>query len=145
MRLSAINAVHKKNTRNTLNMEQMHKLHDLGLAYIAERNGHIDCGYGVEELLQILPACIVVKKKMYILQVYKSAFDVVAVHYKNPKDIEDNTLYAKGCDDFDNEWTPLQSGHLVNVLFDCLLWVNENYPSELEEFKEKLQHYIQTL
>lgn len=145
MRLSATNVYHKKNTRNTLNMEQMYKLHDLGLAYIKERNDHIDCEYGVEELLQILPACIVVDKKMYILQVYKTAFDVIAVHYKNPKDIEDNTLYAKGCDDFDNEWTPLQSGHLVNVLFDCLLWVNENYPSELEEFKEKLQHYIQTL
>ena len=145
MRLSAINAVHKKNTRNTLNMEQMYKLHDLGLAYIKERNGHIVCEYGVEELLQILPACIVVDKKVYILQVYKTAFDVIAVHYKTPKNIEDNTLYAKGCDDVNNEWNPFQSGHLVDVLFDCLLWVNETYPNELEEFKEKLQHYIQTL
>ena len=139
MRLSATNVYHKMNTRNTLNMEQMYKLHDLGLAYIAERNHHTDCEYGVEELLQILPACIVNNKTLYSLRIYKNAFDVQCVAYKKDNEF----LYGVPLDEIKNDEYPNQIGHLVDALYYMLLWVNETYPNELEEFKEKLQHYIQ--
>lgn len=144
MRLSASNSYHKKNTRNTLTMEQMVELEKFGLANIKERNSHRECGYGVEELLQILPACIVVDGNMYVLRIYKTAFDVVAVGYKNPKE-GGKYLYSKCCDDLLNEGDALQSGHLVDVLYDILIFVDSQYPQELEDFKNKLDHYMQSM
>lgn len=144
MRLSPSNSYHKKNTRNTLTIDQMVQLSKLGLADIKERNSHRIMGYGVEELLQILPACIVVDGNMYVLRVYKTAFDVIAVGYKNPKE-GGKYLYSKCCDDITNEDNPNQSGHLIDVLFDILIFVNSQYPQELEEFKNKLNHYIKSL
>lgn len=144
MRLNASNSFIKKNTRNILNYDQMMQLSELGLADIKERNSHRFMGYGVEELLQILPSCIVVEQELYALKIYKTAFDVIAVGYKNPKE-GGKYLYCKCCDDIVNEDNPNQSGHLIDVLFDILIFVNSQYPEELEEFKGELNHYVQNL
>lgn len=144
MRLSASNSYIKKNTRNTLTIDQMMQLSKLGLADIKERNSHRIMGYGVEELLQILPSCIIVEQEWYVLKIYKTAFNVIAVGYKNPKE-DGKYLYYECCDDIMNEDNPNQSGHLIDVLFDILIYVNTHYPEELEEFKKELNHYIQNL
>ena len=128
-------------------MEQMVELEKIGLANIKERNSHRECGYGVEELLQILPACIAVDGWCYCLKLYKSAFDVQHIAYvahKNPKTGVADYLHSIGCDDVmpkDESY----SGHLVDALFEMVLWVNNNYKEYLTEHKEKLNHYIQSM
>ena len=137
MRLSETNVYHKKNTRNTLTIEQMCKLHELGLAYIAERNDHKESCFGVEELLQILPSCIVDDDKLYSLHIYKNSFNVQCVAYKRDRIF----LYSLLLDEI-----PISEncGHLVDALYNCLLWVNDNYPNELAWYKEQLKHYIES-
>lgn len=140
MRLDSSNVLNKKNTRNTLTTEQMHKLHELGLIVLSERSNHISSELGVEELMQILPTPIVVDKKMYSLSIYKNVFDVQCVaYYRNG----DDWLYGVAVDDIPNVEHIGQSGHLVDALYDCLLWVNETYPNELKEYKDELQQYHQ--
>lgn len=139
MRLSASNVYHKKNTRNTLSMIDMNVLHELGLVNVNERSGHRECGLGVEELLQILPACIVKDKVLYSLRIYKNAFDVQCVaYYRNG----DDCLFGMAVDDIPNTENPTQSANLVDALYLTLIWVNEYYPSELQEYKDKLKHYV---
>ena len=91
------------------------------------------------DMMQILPACIVKDKIIYCLRVYKNVFDVQCVaYYKNG----DDWLYGVAVDDISNGELPNQCGHLVDALYDLILWVNENYPQELQEFKDKLNHYV---
>lgn len=138
MRLSSSNVLHKMNTRNQLTSSQMYKLHDLGLVVIADRDKHRECDFGVEELLQILPACIVSDGSLYSLRIYKNAFDVQCVaYYKNG----DDWLYGVAVDDIPNPEYPNQSGHLVDAIYDVLLWVNDVFPEELAEYKEKVKHH----
>ena len=141
MRTDATQVYKKKVTRNTLNIQQMMQLEELGLCNLKERDKHTEYFFGVEELMQLLPACIVVGETMYCLQIYKTAFDVLSVRYYNPKTHE--TICAIGCDDVmpkDESY----NGHLVDVLFEMVLWVNNNYKEYFAEYKEKLQHYIKS-
>lgn len=141
MRTDATQIYKKKVTRNTLYFQQMAKLEELGLCSLKEREKHTECTFGVEELMQLLPACIVIEGNMYCLQIYKTAFDVLSVRYYNPKTHE--TICAIGCDDVmpkDESY----NGHLVDALFEMVLWVNENHKEYLAEYKDKLQHYIKS-
>lgn len=145
MRLTANNVFHKKSTRNTLSITQMNTLHNLGLCNVNERSGHTEVAFGVEELLQILPMAILngnglAEDVLYSLKVYKTAFEVIGVGYINHNGKE---LCYLGCDDIANSDT--QSGNLVEVLYQILLWVNREYPNELKEYKEALDHYIKSL
>jgi hypothetical protein len=36
------------------------------------------------------------------------------------------------------------NGHLVDALFEMVLYVNQNHKEYLAEYKEKLQHYIKS-
>ena len=106
---------------------------------LKERDKHTEYFFGVEELLQLLPACIVVGKTMYCLQIYKTAFDVLSVRYYNQKTHE--TICAIGCDDVmpkDERY----NGHLVDALFEMVLYINRKHKEEFAEYKDKLQHYI---
>ena len=139
MRTDATQVIKKKVTRNTLNIQQMLKLEELGLCNLKERDKHTDYFFGVEELMQLLPACIVVGKTMYCLQIYKTAFDVLSVRYYNQKTHE--TICAFGCDDVmpkDESY----NGHLVDALFEMVLYINRKHKEEFAEYKDKLQHYI---
>ena len=141
MRTDATQVYKKKVTRNTLNIQQMLKLEELGLCVLSERDRHTETHFGVEELMQLLPACIVVGETMYCLQIYKTAFDVLSVRYYNPKTHE--TICAIGCDDVmpkDESY----NGHLVDALFEMVLYVNDNHKEEFAEYKDKLQHYIKS-
>lgn len=139
MRLSSANVLHKKNTRNTLTIAQMRILHDLGLVIMHERDSHRDCSFGVEELMQILPACIVENGTMYSLKIYKNVFDVVCIAYMDFDTYE--CIIEAGCDDAPNTEYPIQSGHLIDLLFETLIKVNTFYPDTLKEYKEKVVHY----
>lgn len=142
MRTDATQIYKKRVTRNTLNIQQMMKLEELGLCVLSERDRHTETHFGVEELMQILPACIVVDETMYCLQIYKTAFDVQAVRYYSPKTHE--TLCVFGCDDVmpkDESY----NGHLVDALFEMVLYVNKNHKEYLAEYKEKLYHFIKSL
>jgi hypothetical protein len=142
MRISSSNVFHKKNTRNTLTIEQMDKLKELGLAQPMERESHRECGIGVEELLQILPSFIFVDDTIYPLTIYKNVFDVLCVaYYKRGEDF----IYCVALDEVTNKELPQQTGHLVDALYETLLWVNENYPNELEEYKDKLNSYMESM
>ena len=147
MRLTANNVFHKKSTRNTLSITQMNTLHNLGLCNVNERSGHTEVAFGVEELLQILPMAIqkgngLAEDVLYSLKVYKTAFDVIGVGYINHNGKE---LCYIGCDVIANSDNLMQSGNLVEVLYQVLLWVNREYPNELKEYKEALDHYIKSL
>jgi hypothetical protein len=37
------------------------------------------------------------------------------------------------------------NGHLVDALFEMVLWVNSNHKEYLAEYKEKLNHYVKSL
>ena len=138
MRLTNANVLHKINTRNCLTTAQMQNLNDLGLVVIADRDCHRECNFGVEELMQILPSCIVKDKTLYSLRIYKNAFDVQCVaYYRNG----DDWLYGIAVDEIPNTEYPLHSGHLIDALYNVLLWVNDNYPEELAEDKEKVMHH----
>lgn len=141
MRTDFTQVYKKKNTRNTLTIQQMNLLCQLGLASDVERDSHTDSCFGVEELMQILPSCIVAEKKMYCLQIYKTAFDIQAVRYYNPS--EHYTLVVFGCDDVVAE-DALAPGNLVDALFNMVLWVNKYDSSEFSVYKGKLQHYIKS-
>lgn len=141
MRTDATQIIKKKVTRNTLNIQQMMQLEGLGLCNIKERAMHTDSCFGAEELMQLLPACIVVEGNMYCLQIYKTAFDVLSVRYYNQKTHE--TICAIGCDDVmpkDERY----NGHLVDALFEMVLYINQNHKTEFTEYKDKLQHYIKS-
>ena len=56
MRTDATQIIKKKVTRNTLNIQQMLKLEELGLCNLKERDKHTEYFFGVEELMQLLPA-----------------------------------------------------------------------------------------
>lgn len=142
MRTDATQIYKKRVTRNTLNIQQMMKLEELGLCVLSERDRHTETHFGVEELMQLLPACIVVEKNMYCLQIYKTAFDVQSVRYYNPKTHE--TICAFGCDDVMPQ-DESYNGHLVDALFEMVLWVNQNHEEYLAEYKEKLQHFVKSL
>lgn len=142
MRTDATQVYTKRVTRNTLNIQQMMKLEGLGLCVLNERDRHTETHFGVEELMQLLPACIVVEENMYCLQIYKTAFDVQSVRYYNPK--THGTLCAIGCDDVMPQ-DESYNGHLVDALFEMVLWVNQNYKEYLAEYKEKLQHFVKSL
>lgn len=141
MRTDATQVYKKRVTRNTLNIQQMMQLADLGLCDLNERDRHTDYFFGVEELLQILPACIVVEQNMYCLQIYKTAFDIQAVRYYNPKTHE--TICSIGCDDVMPQ-DESHNGHLVDALFEMVLYVNQNHKEEFAEYKEKLQHFVKS-
>ena len=141
MRTDATQIYKKRVTRNTLNIQQMLKLEELGLCSLKERDKHTDYFFGVEELMQLLPACIVVGETMYCLQIYKTAFDVLSVRYYNQKTHE--TICVFGCDDVmpkDERY----NGHLVDALFEMVLYINRKHKEEFAEYKEKLQHYIKS-
>ena len=141
MRTDATQVIKKKVTRNTLNIQQMMQLEELGLCNLKERDMHTDYFFGVEELMQLLPACIVVGETMYCLQIYKTAFDVLSVRYYNPKTHE--TICVIGCDDVmpkDERY----NGHLVDAVFEMVLYINQNHKTEFTEYKDKLQHYIKS-
>jgi hypothetical protein len=147
MRTDATQIYKKKVTRNTLNIQQMLKLEELGLCNLKERDKHTEYSFGVEELMQILPACIVVDGWCYCLKLYKSAFDVQHIAYvahKNPKTGVADYLHSVGCDDVMPQ-DESYNGHLVDALFEMVLWVNNNYKEYLAEYKDKLQHYIKSL
>ena len=141
MRTDATQIYKKKVTRNTLYFQQMAKLEKLGLCSLKEREKHTECTFGVEELMQLLPACIVIEGNMYCLQIYKTAFDVLSVRYYNPKTHE--TICAIGCDDVMPQ-DESYNGHLVDALFEMVLYVNDNHKKEFAEYKEKLQHFIKS-
>jgi hypothetical protein len=141
MRTDETQVYKKKVTRNTLNIQQMLKLEELGLCVLSERDRHTETHFGVEELMQLLPACIVVGGTMYCLQIYKTAFDVQSVRYYNPKAHE--TICAIGCDDVVEE-DALVPGNLVDALFEMVLYINQNHKTEFTEYKDKLQHYIKS-
>lgn len=146
MRTDATQVYTKRETRNTLNFQQMLKLEELGLCNLKEREKHTDYFFGVEELLQILPACIVTDGWCYCLYIYKSAFDVQYVAYKAHKSItSDKTdyLHSIGCDDVIPQ-DESYNGHLVDALFEMVLWVNQNHKEYLAEYKDKLQYYIKS-
>lgn len=146
MRTDATQVYKKRVTRNTLNIQQMMQLEELGLCNLKEREKHTDYFFGVEELIQLLPACIVVDGWCYCLHIYKSAFDVQYVAYKAHKSITgDKTdyLHSIGCDDVMPQ-DESYNGHLVDALFEMVLWVNENHKEYLAEYKDKLQHYIKS-
>ena len=141
MRTDATQVYKKKVTRNTLSIQQMMQLEELGLCNLKERDKHTDYFFGVEELMQLLPACIVVGKTMYCLQIYKTVFDVLSVRYYNQKTHE--TICVFGCDDVmpkDESY----NGHLVDALFEMVLYVNQNHKEYFAEYKDKLQHYIKS-
>lgn len=142
MRTDTTQVYKKRVTRNTLNIQQMIKLEELGLCVLSERDRHTETHFGVEELMQLLPACIVVDGNMYCLQIYKTAFDVQSVRYYNPKTHE--IICAIGCDDVMPQ-DESYNGHLVDALFEMILWVNQNHKEYLAEYKEKLQHFVKTL
>ena len=141
MRTDATQIYKKQVTRNTLNIQQMLKLEELGLCVLSERDRHTETHFGVEELMQLLPACIVIGQTMYCLQIYKTAFDVLSVRYYNQKTHE--TICAFGCDDVmpkDESY----NGHLVDALFEMVLYINRKHKEEFAEYKEKLNHYVKS-
>lgn len=102
MRTDATQVYKKRVTRNTLHIQQMMKLEELGLCNLKERDRHTETHFGVEELIQLLPACIVVDGWCYCLHIYKSAFDVQHVAYmthKNTKTDKTDYLHTIGCDE----------------------------------------------
>ena len=147
MRTDETQVYKKKVTRNTLNIQQMLELEKLGLCVLSERDKHTEPHFGVEELFQILPACILVDGWLYSLKLYKSVFDVQHIAYvahKNPKTGVVEHLHSIGCDDVipkDESY----NGHLVDALFEMVLWVNNNHKEYLAEYKEKLNHYVKSL
>ena len=141
MRTDATQVYKKRVTRNTLNILQMMQLEELGLCNLKERDKHTDFFFGVEELMQLLPACIVVDGTMYCLQIYKTTFDVLSVRYYNPKTHE--TICSIGCDDVMPQ-DESYNGHLVDVLFEMVLYINQNHKDEFAEYKEKLHHFIKS-
>ena len=141
MRTDATQIYKKRVTRNTLNIQQMLKLEELGLCNLKERDKHTETHFGVEELMQLLPACIVVEKNMYCLQIYQTAFDVQSVRYYSQKTHE--ILFAIGCDDVIRQGESY-NGHLVDALFEMVLFVNRKHKEEFAEYKEKLQHFIKS-
>ena len=147
MRTDATQVYKKRVTRNTLNIQQMTKLEELGLCVLSERDRHTETHFGVEELMQLLPACIVVDGWCYCLHIYKSAFDVQYVAYmahKNTKTDKTDYLHSIGCDDVMPQ-DESYNGHLVDALFEMVLWVNQNHKEYLAEYKEKLQHFVKTI
>lgn len=147
MRTDETQVYKKKVTRNTLNIQQMLELEKLGLCVLSERDKHTEPHFGVEELLQILPSCIMVDGLLYSLKLYKSAFDVqhiAYVAYKVPKTGLSDYLHSVGCDDVmpkDESY----NGHLVDALFEMVLWVNSNHKECFDEYKEKLNQYVKSL
>lgn len=125
-----------KNVRNLLTTSQMVNLNNLGLVDMGERLKCEHIEFSIQELLQILPGCIVKDETMYTMYVYKTAFDVIAIQYKNPNFVSD-CIYRKGClEAKHNE----DVGNFVDLLYDCLLWVNENYPEYLEDYKNSIKN-----
>jgi hypothetical protein len=145
MRTDATQVYKKRATRNTLNIQQMMQLAELGLCNLNERDKHTDYFFGVEELLQILPSCIVTNEGwLYSLKIYKNAFDVQCVSYSTHKNIktgESDYLYTIACDELMQQGE-MYNGHLVDALFEMLLWVNQNHKTYLADYKEKLHHYM---
>lgn len=142
MRTDSTQVYKKRVTRNTLNIQQMMKLEELGLCSIKEREKHTDFFFGVEELMQLLPSCIVVNNNIYCLQIYKTIFNIQSVRYYNQKTNE--TLRVVGCDDVmpkDKSY----NGNLIDALFEMVLYINKNHKKEFAEYKEKLHHYILSL
>ena len=142
MRTDSTQVYKKRVTRNTLNIQQMMKLEELGLCSIKERGKHTDFFFGIEELIQLLPACIVVNNNIYCLQIYKTIFNIQSVRYYNQKTNE--TLRVVGCDDVmpkDKSY----NGNLIDALFEMVLYINNNHKKEFAEYKEKLHHYILSL
>lgn len=146
MRTDATQIYKKRVTRNTLNIQQMMKLEELGLCVLSERDRHTETHFGVEELMQLLPTAIVTGGWCYCLYIYKSAFGVQYVAYKARKSITDDKtdyLHSIGCDDVMPQ-DESYNGHLVDALFEMVLYVNDNHKEEFAEYKEKLQHFIKS-
>ena len=94
--------------------------------------------------MQLLPGCIVVGGWCYCLHIYKSAFDVQHVAYmvhKNTKTGVTDYLHTIGCDDVMPQ-DESYNGHLVDALFEMVLWVNQNHKEYFSEYKEGLQNFI---
>lgn len=141
MRTDATQVYKKRVTRNTLNIQQMLQLEELGLCVLSERDRHTETHFGVEELMQLLPACIVIDENMYCLQIYKTAFNVQAVRYYNPKAHE--TICVITCEDV-MAHVEDYNGHLVDALFEMVLWINQTHKELFAKYKEKLQHFIKS-
>ena len=147
MRTDETQVFKKRVTRNTLNIQQMMELEKLGLCVFSERDKHTEQNFGVEELFQILPSCILVDGWLYCLKLYKSVFEVQHIAYvahKNPKTGATEHLHSIGCDDVMPQ-DESYNGHLVDALFEMVLWVNNNHKEYLAEYKEKLNQYVKSL
>lgn len=92
---------------------------------------------GVEDLFCMLPACITkiddsTAATIYVLYVYKSAWDIPIVAYKNPRK-HDDVLISFAADDYMIESGGY--GGMVDALYSMICWVDDNYSELLDEFK----------
>lgn len=66
-------------------------------------------------------------------------------HYQeiknNPNTHE--TICAWGCDDVMPQ-DESYNGHLVDALFEMVLYINQNHKEKFTEYKEKLHHFIKS-
>lgn len=91
---------------------------------------------GVEDLFCMLPACITKKDDaadatLYVLYVYKSAWDIPIIVYKNPRQYDDVLISFAADDHADSNGC----GSIVDALYDMICWVDDNYSALLDEFK----------
>ena len=69
---------------------------------------------------------------------------VAYIAHKNPKTDKSDYLHSIGCDEVMPQ-DESYNGHLVDALFEMVLWVNENHKEYLAEYKEKLQHFVKSV
>ena len=130
-------AVYGNNRKNFLGWKQETELAERGLLDVRLRD---NTRIGVEDLMCLLPACISVNNTMYTLKIYKTAWDIPAVAYKNCKDYCD-VLISSVADDFADEKINY-CGSLVDVLFNVLCQVDDKYPHLLKEAKWTLRYQL---
>lgn len=150
MRLNGASEIlHKKHTNNTLSYAKLSDLANRGLINFIERGTHDDFSLGFEELFMMLPTLVWKEDKMYLLKMWVSAFGVAHIGYckvvPQGDTYENDILYSVGLDDVTNERWVNEYANFVDIAYALLVWVDDNYPNELKEYKDKVQHTIKAM
>lgn len=143
MRLNGQSEVlHKMHTANHLSYEKMEELKNRDLIDFYERNRHDDFFLGVEELFMLLPELITIEGKTYAFRMWKSAFDVPYVGFVSASDMFETPLIAIGGDDLVCRDMRNKYADLVDMFYELIIWLDNNYRFVFKEYREKLQHCI---
>lgn len=135
-------AIHGNKRKNFLSFAQCDELNRRGLFDARLRDNE---RIGVEDLFCMLPACITKTNDcagatLYVLYVYKSAWDVPVIAYKNPREYND-VLFSSCADDTATD-DKTYCGSMVDALYNAIIWLDDNYPMYLEKFKWTLKYQL---